>query len=227
VLVGLFIGLVVLNAPVGLLNSGPGPVGAAEPWHVAPQIDINLRAGKGTEFKILAILSAGTPIELIGAEEDGWVRVRLADGTEGWMLKRYLGRGAPPLEAMADLQATTSKLEHEIEEQQEHLARLTANYQRSQAELKAAVKERAAIQVAYDNILKDAAEVINIKKRLGATTENLQELKQHLAVVEQENEDLRSNKNIWWFVAGGGIIFLGWLIGMLTGRNRRRGPSLL
>lgn len=47
---------------------------------------VSLREGPGTEFKILAEITKGTGLEVIG-EKGPWLKVRLEDGREGWVGK--------------------------------------------------------------------------------------------------------------------------------------------
>lgn len=55
---------------------------------------VNMRAGSGLTFDIVQILQDDTPVELIEGptESDGytWWKVRLADGTEGWLVQDFL-----------------------------------------------------------------------------------------------------------------------------------------
>lgn len=46
-----------------------------------------------------------------------------------------------------------------------------------------------------------------------------------LKQLEQERAELRRDDNIWWFLAGAGVLLIGWLLGWtrLGGRTRRRG----
>ncbi len=225
---GVLIVLVMLLLPGWRHNKHIGLVGwasAGESWHVAPRIDVNVRAGKGLSYKIIAVLKENTPVEFI-EEKESWAHIRLTDGKEGWMLMRYLASGTPPAEAVADLQDTATKLQQKIEDLQKQLARMTADYAQNKEQLKSVTEDRDNIKAAYDKILKDSANVLNITEQLKNTIEKIQKLKQRLSVAEEENEQLHRSGKIRWFMAGSGIIFLGWFIGLLSGRNRRRKPSL-
>lgn len=50
---------------------------------------VNVRAGPGTEYAILTQLEISTQVTVIGVE-DGWARVRLADGREGFISTRFV-----------------------------------------------------------------------------------------------------------------------------------------
>jgi hypothetical protein len=52
-------------------------------------VPINFRSGPGTSYTALDVLPQGTPAK-IEEMSGGWARVRLADGREGWLARRYL-----------------------------------------------------------------------------------------------------------------------------------------
>ena len=52
---------------------------------------VNMRAGPGTNFGVLAKLTRGTEAEILEENDDGWVRLRVTDsGQVGWMAARLL-----------------------------------------------------------------------------------------------------------------------------------------
>ncbi|PXF55760.1 MAG: hypothetical protein C4B57_01790 [Deltaproteobacteria bacterium] len=93
--------------------------------------------------------------------------------------------------------------------------------------MKACILDRDQIRKSYDSLKEDAADVIYFKKSLSETAEELQELKHKYAVAKQENEHLRDNSIIKWFLAGGGLVIAGWIVGLITTRSRKRRSSLL
>lgn len=50
---------------------------------------VNVRAGPGTQYSILTQLEMGTQVTVLGVEE-GWARVRLADGREGYISTQFV-----------------------------------------------------------------------------------------------------------------------------------------
>lgn len=51
---------------------------------------INMRAGPGTSHAVIGSLSAGDVVTPLGAEADGWIQVRTANGTSGYIAGRFL-----------------------------------------------------------------------------------------------------------------------------------------
>ena len=85
----------LLICPIVLISLLAAVTGWAENLYVKPSSEITMRRGMGTDFKIIAVLKDGTPVELL-AEADDWAQVRLESGKEGWVLRRFLS-ATPPL----------------------------------------------------------------------------------------------------------------------------------
>ena len=65
------------------------------------------------------------------------------------------------------------------------------------------------------------------KKKLTKTLQENRSIKQQLTGLTVENEELKSDDRVNWFLAGGGVLLLGILIGKITNRPKKRKPSLL
>lgn len=59
--------------------------------HVVTGSAVNLREGPGTSYARLEALPRGTRVEVLSRNVGGWARLRLADGTTGFMASNYLG----------------------------------------------------------------------------------------------------------------------------------------
>jgi uncharacterized protein YgiM (DUF1202 family) len=56
---------------------------------------VNLRQGPSMDSKIINVLKKGTKLTVL-EEKAGWLRVRLEDGTEGWVAKSMTSEGTQP-----------------------------------------------------------------------------------------------------------------------------------
>lgn len=221
---GLSLLSILLLLTVVTLSSGP--VAIADTWHVKPSSEVPIRSGQGTDYKILAVVADGLKVEIL-EENDPWAKVRTPGGTEGWMLKRYLSSDPPLSQAVISLKTRNAELETEKEEMSGQLVEVSAAHTRSEEELQACIVERDTVQQEYQALREDTADVIKIKKTLSAKIQETQEAKQKLAAMEQENSELKRNTALMWFLAGGFLLIIGWIIGMMSGRSRKRKSSLL
>jgi uncharacterized protein YgiM (DUF1202 family) len=106
------LGLALLALPAALVGV-PRPAAAAEQAWVrgAP---LNLRSGAGTQYRIIGSLAPGDPVQVL-ERGDGWTRVRIGGGTEGWIAAGYLEPVAPPLERVDDLEGELQRARAELE----------------------------------------------------------------------------------------------------------------
>ena len=66
----------------------------AETRYVSDRLEIQMRTGKGTQFRILRMLPSGAALEVLKTDkESGYTRVRAPGGVEGWVLSRLLMKG--------------------------------------------------------------------------------------------------------------------------------------
>ena len=199
---------------------------AAETWFVKPSAEVPLRRGQGKDYKIVAVLQDGTPVELLETE-DPWAMVRLESGKEGWILKRYLSSEPPLRRQLITLRKEKEALADRCGKAGQQLEELTRANAQTEKELTACLAARDKTQAAYQALRQDSADVLQTKRRLADALRQLKELKTRLSGLETENSVLKKNSRLKWFLAGGGVLLVGWLIGLVAGRSRRRRSSLL
>ena len=78
------------NAPAEVATDGTTEVDVLVQYI---NINANLREGPGTDFAVLARLSAGEAVQVVEALPDGWSRIRIeGDGGEGFVATRLLSQ---------------------------------------------------------------------------------------------------------------------------------------
>ncbi|MCB8943101.1 MAG: SH3 domain-containing protein [Ardenticatenaceae bacterium] len=79
------------NLPVGQgLPTTPPPSGPVATISNAVYA-LNVRSGPGVSFGVVTAVARGTQVSLIGRTvSNSWLKIRLADGTEGWSSANYL-----------------------------------------------------------------------------------------------------------------------------------------
>ncbi|OPL17094.1 MAG: hypothetical protein AVO38_05685 [delta proteobacterium ML8_D] len=198
----------------------------AKSLYVIPTAEIALRSGKGTEYRVVAVIVNGSRVQLL--KEDGdWANIRTSDNKEGWMPKRYLSASPPLQDVVASLQSERDRLKKQISDLNKQLNEVSESRNQHEQDLKACIIDRDKFKMSYDSLKDEAANVLNFKNALSETAEELRELKHKYNIAEQENAHLRNNSRIKWFLAGGGLLLVGWIIGLITTRGRKRRPTLL
>jgi SH3 domain protein len=199
----------------------------AEAWYVNPSNQAPVRRGQGTDYKIVAMVKAGTSVTFL-EESQGWTKIRLNNGKEGWILKRYLSNEKPLKDQVLELSQENILLTEKFTETDTRLTELIQIHSQTEQDLTACMAERDTIAASLQRLQQDTADVIQTKEKLITTETKLNKLTSRNADLQLENTALKKNSALIWFLAGSGVLLIGWFIGLIAGkRNKRHRSSLL
>jgi SH3 domain protein len=203
---------------------------AAETAYVSDQLVVTLRRGNSTEYKILKTLRTGTPMEVLERTEgDNYVKVRLENGEEGYVLGQYLTAETPKTIIISRLENQLGKIREQLAQAKAKLAEssqeegaLTGSISELNRALANTKEELRAVTEKYNTLRKDSAEVVAITNERDLLKETNEKLAAEVQALTAENSDLLRTGAIRWFLAGGGVLFLGWLIGKASRKKMSR-----
>lgn len=212
------IGLAVL-----LLATAAG----AQTRYVSDRTIVELRRGPSTEFLILRNLEAGDAVQVLEQNaEAGYTRVRVADqGTEGWILTRFLTAEPIARDRLAAAERNLAAARTRIGELEQQLGTASSDLSARQSELAETRTNHSAVSQELAELRASASNVVEI------TAQN-ESLRQRLIQRDREVEELtaanaslsgRSNQN--WFIIGAGVLFGGIVIGLVAPSLRRKRRS--
>ncbi|MCI5165181.1 MAG: TIGR04211 family SH3 domain-containing protein [Candidatus Electrothrix sp. GM3_4] len=161
--------------------------------------NIPVRRGRGKEYKIIKFVKDGNQVEFF--EKNGsWAKVRLQNGTEGWMLKQYLSDEKPPVEQVRELRKENEQLKTGNE-------KLTRDIKTIKDEYKDSSEELETLQTSAD-------------KKLAKGQSECNKIKDKYKASQEANETA-------WFLSGAGVLLVGWLIGRFARGSQRKRNRLL
>lgn len=202
------------------------PSVAEELRFVRPSVKVPVRRGQGIDYKIVKLVKDGDQVELL-EEDEAWARVRVKAGVEGWMPKRFLSSDAPPLKLVQMLRTENEQLKQQNTDLNQELTGLKDLQANTGGELSTCIAQRDTIESQYKNLQADTADVVAIKNKMTATEQEIEKVRTTLAAVQQQNNELKRKTAVTWFLAGGGVLLFGWIIGVFSGRSRKKRSSLL
>lgn len=213
---------------IGLLCA-PLMLGAAETAYITDQGEFNVRSGESTGHKIIRILPSGTRVEVLGEDkETGYSRVRLDDGTLGYVLTRFL-QDRPA--ARVELEELRERLE-ELQQAPDQLAAKLTRIEEAHAQLKdeyETISQRnTELEEALAEFERTSTNIVRINQERNQLQEDVAKLTRTVGELEQENLELRSGDDRRWFLTGAGVAGGGLLVGLIlasAGLGRRRGGS--
>ncbi|HCY86159.1 MAG TPA: TIGR04211 family SH3 domain-containing protein [Desulfobacteraceae bacterium] len=227
-----------------LIFSFAASVAQARTAYVSDMLILTFREGPGTNYQVLQTLKSNTPLTIL-EEQNGFYKVALSSGEQGWVDKQIVVFDEPKTQVIDQLNREKAELEDRIEalmEQSETLTARLSNQQtdaegqtqelsRSLSDLKTENKrlaaELAAAKEAHKRLKEASANVVATMDANKTLTEENQRLSAEISRLETETSHLFRTGMIKWFLAGVGVLLLGWIIGQSVSSKRRRGSSLL
>ena len=199
--------------------------GLAESMYVTDLLKLTLRSGPSTEHKILSVVESGYQVEMLEPGED-WSLVRIADGKEGYVLTRYL---VP--EPTHNVRLEKLQTKHKaIVQQAATLLEENTRFRNESKKLKATSdrneKALKKLHTDYDKLKAGSADYIELKEKYKTVNGQLAEQTKRAAALDEDLRAIEINQYIKWFLAGSGVLLVGFIVGYSARRQRRR-PSLL
>ncbi len=207
---------------LGLLGSAGGAW--SQSVYVSDVIRVAVRSGPGSEHKSLAVTESGQPLEMLkpGAE---WSLVRLPDGTEGYILSRFLTEAQPGRHQLVRLEEKIKTLTTQAAALLEENNRLKAEKEKMAAAAADGQQALDTLRAEFERFRSDTADGVALKARADALAEELEQKTRQIAELSAQPEDLFPVATLYWFLAGAGVLLAGFLTGYSV-KRQRRWPSL-
>ncbi|MEE8398267.1 MAG: TIGR04211 family SH3 domain-containing protein [Desulfobacterales bacterium] len=203
----------------------------AETRYIKTIVKITLRTGPGLDHKIISMISSGKSVEVLETES-GWARVQTEKGQIGWIMTSLISAEKPPVpmsetpnagdEALLEQQASLYEEINALKAENKSLAsKLAVSRSALTENRKALDASRKSSQTARDT----SGEIQKLKSDLGKANAALKKLEEKLRHPKSQIIGSNTQPGIYWFLSGGGVLILGFLMGY--SRKRQRRSSLL
>jgi SH3 domain protein len=212
----------------------------AEVVYVTDRLLVMLRSEQGGGEKIAKLFS-DTPLQLL--EKSGrYVKVRTEDGQEGWVEEQYTTTEPPKQIVITSLEVEIKRLEANLNqlakergplgeqlekskrEHAEQVKMLEENASRLQNERDQLTTRFQEMEAAYRDIREKSGNAVETADQLKRLQAEYSQLEVQNKLFREENATLKKKDYLYWFFAGAGVLFLGWIIGRIP---RRRGSGKL
>lgn len=185
--------------PVATIPSASAPVETPavteKPAYIIETLSTPVRSGPGNEYRIISSVRAAEQVTFIGQNPaNGFIKIREADGTEGWLHSQYISN-SPSVKASVD------SLKQQLRQQE----MIVAQFEQERAQLQQALTDAETVR---DQAVQQAE----------LATQTTQVLTRQLA---EENPPFSKNKLI---IGGGILaagLLLGLVLPLLMPRRRR------
>jgi SH3 domain protein len=199
--------------------------GFAETMYISDVLKVTVRRGPSTEYKILDIAESGERVEILETGED-WTLVRLDNGKEGYVTTRYLIDSPTHAIRLEQLQAKHKTVTQQAAALLEENTSLRDENEKLKTLLSGTEKSLKKLDTDYQELKAGSAEFLSLKTKYKQVSEQLTEQTKKAEKLDKELGRVELNQYIKWFLAGSGVLLVGFIIGFSAKRQRRR-PSLL
>lgn len=198
--------------------------------YISDSLEAPLRTGPSIEHRIIAMVKSGAPAVVMDSRE-GWSLIRISgrDGSEieGWILSRYLMNRTPALIQLGVLEKENISLKDKLHPAEEGLKKASAREEVLQRQLRESNEALKKLNTDYERLLTESKGFLKLKEAHETAKDDLDKCSRELEKTVKENDRLKNSDRKIWFLAGALVLLCGLLIGMLVGRQQRRGRSLL
>lgn len=196
--------------------------------YISDDIPITLRSGPSLQNKILRNLSAGDQVEVLDADTDnGYSHVRVVgdDGTEGWLLTRYLLTQPIARDRLAAVQKALVDAQGRVKDLEAQVASLTSELEQTRDQLQETASKNHDVTSQLQDIRSVSANAIQLRDQNESLKRNVADSEQRINRLSMENRELQSENRQQWFIVGAGVLLGGILIGLIAPHTKRKRRS--
>ncbi len=208
----------------------------AQTAYVSDILILTFRQGPGPGYPVISALKSDTPLTII-EEKNGYLKVELSSGEQGWVNKNYIVTDPPKSIIIDQLKKENAALEDKIRvltDQAGQSLSGTAKINTDQIDTNQIDTNQNTDMGAADQTAME-----QLKKENQILTQSLETLKSQYTALKttslsarlaQQKEDggfMFKTDMIKWFMAGVGVLLLGWVIGLSISSRRGGSGSLL
>lgn len=196
---------------------------AAEIRYITDVFEVTMRSGTSTSNSIVRLLSSGQAVTVL--EHDVATQYSLVEtdsGKQGYVLTRFLMEVPAAKQSLQELTTRHAQQQENLKQQIGEVAELKNALEQEKADndalkttLRASEKELTEVRGAAQNTLN----ILEQNKRLQTVVDQLRQEKTELS---DTNAELSDSTQIDWFVRGGAVSLIAFVIGLLVTRIRWR-----
>lgn len=193
--------------------------------YISEELEVGVRTGKTLQNRIIRTARGGEQVTVVQQDTDGYSLVRFANGTEGWILTRYLQNQPHSRDRLAEVEAELAEIRSGSDDQASRVAQLLD-------ERRVLESERDSLQSRIETLETELTELRDVASRPQEIRAQNAQLREALLETQNSADDfrrqvevLRGDNQRKWFMTGAlvtvGSLIFGILLTRLPRRRRR------
>ncbi len=212
--IGLALGLIITTSPA-----------EAKKMYVVDELVITIRQDRSVSGGVVGRARSLDKVEVVESD-DKWAKVKTADGTLGWVQKRYLSETPPIGLKLRQIEEENRRLSEKVgilEEENQKLKEISANLEKKLASERAVLSK---LENDYRELGEHAADYVVLKKEYEESRNQLAKIKAESDQLRKTADETINARRIKWFITGGVVLLAGWLVGIISARKKKATSSL-
>jgi SH3 domain protein len=192
----------------------------AKTQYITDSFEITLRNSASNSAKIIAMPKSGDPVTIIGGDGE-WLNIRMnATDKKGWVLKRYITPRVPFEKQLNYVNTKHKVFKDSVKTLLNTIAELRNEKLSLKKELNSTKSELDNVEKRYTSLYDGSSDYLGLQAEfdsIGVKYEREHEKNSELTI---ENAQLRINVRNRWFLTGALVVFLSYLLGRSSRKNK-------
>jgi SH3 domain protein len=196
----------------------------AKTMYTSDITEISVRQGRDTSYPVIRTLKSNEQVTVLESS-NGWSKIQLSDGKEGWLVSSYLTDKAPVVASSPETAKKTDQIALQLKTTGEENERLKKEIQSLKLQIDANEKNMAELRASAGGRPVEAKELQALKAKLDQVSAETKEKSNRISELEQQLAGAGKQQGeykcyLYLFLAGAGVLLLGMIIGSSTKRRR-------
>lgn len=182
--------------------------------YISDILFVPLRSGKGNEYRIVHKgLKSGTPLVVLEETEDNsWTKVRLENGTEGWVRNQYVMDTESARTQLVLTIAKNAELQQKLAQQSAKNKELNSTQTSLTSQLRTSSQDKSSLQDKYNKLQQLSANTVELDTRYRALLEKHEMMQAENEILSVENDTLKSDNRKDYMFYGAALLVLGMIL---------------
>ncbi len=196
----------------------------AKTSYVSDQLNVPMRSGASNGHRIVKFLKSGTALTVLGASDDNkFIEVKTNSGKSGWIAAENVMDVASGRDRLVYANKKLAKIKEENEKLKNSVAGLKSEIRALKKKKGSLESERTNLTNSLDDLKITAANPLSLSKKNKQLKKDLNRAEDRAAMLDKDNQSLRSNVMQEWFIIGGAVSLGSLIVGLILTRiNWRR-----
>jgi len=193
--------------------------------YISDELEVGARVSEAPQSRIIRTARSGERVTVLEQNREGYSRVRFGNGTEAWLLTRYLQNEPHAREQLAAVQAELDEIRSGTDDQAGRIAQLLDTRRTLEGEQEVLQRHIASLEAELGELRDVAARPQEIRAENTQLRETLFEAQSSAEDFRRQVEVMRADSQRKWFMTGALVTVGSLIFGMLLTRLPRRRRS--